>query len=187
MLALRRALPPLRRGRLTVLRCLPGWRPVRPGTGALVDQADAASRHAAAILATIGALDGTPVRHELPGPVFTALIHRLQQRGMAGQLTLCQHLSYTAPAPSFWCAWAPGRLRCTACAHTANTRIRGTTEDRRCDNCRRIVPKIHPDMAQLPAVVVDLPPYPAGCVPPVTLMFGLCPACQQADSCQEAG
>jgi hypothetical protein len=42
-------------------------------------------------------------------------------------------------------------------------------------------------MAQLPAIVVDLPPYAPACAPPVTLMFGLCPACQQADSYRAAG
>jgi hypothetical protein len=155
---------------------------MRPGTSALLDQADAASNDAARILAFFGALDGNPVRHSVPGPVMAALIRRLQQRALAGQLTLCPHLSYTAPEPSFWCAWAPGRLRCPACAQATHDRIRGTLEDRRCDHCRTTVPRIHPDMAQLPAIVVDLPPWPARCVPPVTLMFGLCPACQLADA-----
>jgi hypothetical protein len=160
---------------------------MRPATSALLDQADAASAHAAAIMAAIGALDGTPIRPELPGPILSAIIGRLRTRALAGQLTLCPHLSYDAPQPAAWCAWAPGRLRCTACAHTTQKRIRGTVEDRRCDHCRKTGPTIHPDMAQLPAIVVDLPPWPAKCVPPVTLMFGLCPACQQADSCREAG
>ena len=155
---------------------------MRPSTSALLDQADAATTHAHTIMATIGAIGGNPVRHVVPGPIFRALIHRMQDRGLTGQLTLCPHLSYTAPSPAFWCAWAPGRLRCAACAHATQQRIRGTREDRRCDHCRAIVPKIHADMAQLPAIVVDLPPWPAGCVPPVTLMFGLCPACQAADS-----
>ena len=132
-------------------------------------------------MAAIGAIDGTPVQHTIPGPILRRLIDRLRHRAMAGQLTLCPHLSYTAPAPAIWCAWAPGRLRCASCAHTAQPRIRGTAEDRRCDHCRRVVPTIHADMAQLPAIVVDLPPWPARCVPPVTLMFGLCPSCQQDD------
>jgi hypothetical protein len=155
---------------------------MRPGTSALLDQADAATTGAARILAALGALDGTPVRHTIPGPIYSALIHRMQQRAITGNLTLCPHLSYTAPEPSFWCAWAPGRLRCSACAQATHTRIRGTIEDRRCDHCRKTVRTIHPDAAQLPAVVVDLPPWPVKCVPPVTLMFGLCPACQAADS-----
>jgi hypothetical protein len=157
---------------------------VRPGTGALLDQADAATTDAARILAFFGAIDSTPIRHTIPGPIMAALIRRLQQRAISGQLTLCPHLSYTAPEPAFWCAWAPGRLRCAACAEAAHKRIRGTREDRCCDHCRRTAPSIHADMCQLPAIVVDLPPWAAKCVPPVTLMFGLCPACQQADSHQ---
>lgn len=159
---------------------------MRPGATALLDQADAAASAAAAILATVAARDGTPIRHDTPGPVFAALIHRLQLRGLSGQLTLCPHLSYTAPAPAFWCAWAPGRLRCSACAHQTHRRIRGTAEDRRCDHCRKTGPTIHPDMAQLPPVVVDLPPWPPKCVPPVTLMFGLCPDCQHTDAAGRA-
>jgi hypothetical protein len=69
---------------------------MRPGTAALLDQADAATTDAARILAVFGALDGTPVRHTIPGPIFAALIHHLQQRAITGQLTLCPHLSYTA-------------------------------------------------------------------------------------------
>jgi len=157
---------------------------MRPGTAALLDQADAASADAARILAYFGTIDGTPIRHTIPGPIMATLIRRLQQRAISRQLTLCPHLSYTAPEPSFWCAWAPGRLRCAPCAEAAHKRIRGTTEDRRCDHCRHVVSTIHPDMAQLPAIVVDLPTWPAKCVPPVTLMFGLCPACQQADQWQ---
>jgi hypothetical protein len=148
---------------------------------ALLDQAEAATTQAAEIMGALAALEGTRIQHTYPGPVFSALIHRLQQRAIAGELTFCPHLSCTAPAPAFWCAWAPGRLRCASCAHATQKRIKGTPEDRRCDNCRAIVPTIHADMVQLPAVVVDLPPWPAGCVPPVTLMFGLCTACQQAD------
>jgi hypothetical protein len=158
---------------------------VRPGTAALLDQAEAATTDAARIMAAIGALDGTPVRHTISGPIFGAMIGRLRPRAITGQLTLCPHLSYDAPQPALWCAWAPGRLRCTPCAHTTQKRIKGTVEDRRCDHCRRTGPTIHPDMAQLPAIVVDLPPWSAKCVPPVTLMFGLCPRCQQTDRHQE--
>jgi hypothetical protein len=148
---------------------------------AMLDQAGAASAEAEKILGILAALDGTPVQHTEPGPVFASIIGRLRTRALAGQLTLCADLSYTAPEPAFWCAWAPGRLRCAACAQAAHKRIRGTREDRRCDNCRRVVRRIHSDAVQLAAVVVDLPPWPLRCVPPVTLMFGLCPHCQQAD------
>jgi len=158
---------------------------VRPQVTALLDQARAASGHASAAMAMVATIDGTPIRHATPGPVMQALIARMRIRAASGQLTLCPHLSYTSPAPAFWCAWAPGRLRCTGCAAAANARIRGTREDRRCDHCRGVGPVIHPDLAQLPPVVVDLPPYPPKCVPPITIMFGLCPACQRADASRE--
>lgn len=158
---------------------------MRPQVTALLDQADAATTHATAIMATVAKLDGGQVRHVTPGPVFQVLIDRMRQRALTGQLTLCPHLSYTSPSPAFWCAWAPGRLRCPACAHAVQKRIRGTREDRRCDHCRAVGPTIHPDMAQLPAIVIDLPPWRPGCVPPVTLLFGLCPACQRTDHEQE--
>lgn len=154
---------------------------MRPGTTALLDQAGAASGQAAEIMRTLARMNGSPVRCTEPGPVFRVIIDRMRQRGLDGQLTLCAHLSPSAPEPAFWCAWAPGRIRCAACAQAAQRRIHGTREDRRCDNCRAIGPTIHADMAQLPPVVVDLPPWPPKCVPPVTLIFGLCPACQRTD------
>jgi len=154
---------------------------VRPAATALLDQADAASASAHATMTAVAARDGTPVRHAIPGPVMQALIARMQDRGRAGQLTLCPHLSYASPAPAVWCAWAPGRVRCASCAAAASVRIRGTREDRTCDHCRKTVPKIHADMVQLPPVVVDLPPWPPRCIPPIALMAGLCPACQRTD------
>jgi hypothetical protein len=151
---------------------------------ALLDQAQAASGHALAVMQAAAIRDGTPVRHTPPGPVITAIITRMQQRALAGQLTLCSHLSFSAPEPAWWSAWAPGRLRCAPCTAAAARRIHGTREDRRCDHCRKTGPVIHADMAQLPPVVVDLPPWPPKCVPPVTLVFGLCPACQKRDDHQ---
>jgi hypothetical protein len=146
---------------------------------ALLDQAAAATAEGEKILAVLAAMDGTPVRHTRPGPMFGAIIGRFRNRALAGQLTLCPHLSWTAPAPAFWCAWAPGRLRCATCAQATHKRIRGTREDRRCDRCRRVVQRIHADTVQLPSVVVDLPS--PKCIPPVMVMFGLCPACQHAE------
>jgi hypothetical protein len=154
---------------------------VRPQTTALLDQADAANHEAARIMACLAQLESTTVRNVTPGPVHRALISRMHARALSGQLTLCPDLSYDAPSPAFWVVWAPGRLRCASCAETASRRIHGTAEDRRCDHCRKTGPKIHPDLAQLPPVVVDMPPFPPKCVPPITLIFGLCPACQTAD------
>jgi hypothetical protein len=154
---------------------------MKPAIAALLDQADAAAAHAARVMHLLAEAEGGAVQHVQPGRIFRAIISRMQQCAITGQTTLCPHLTYTAPQPAFWCAWAPGRLRCAACAHQANLRVRGTPEDRRCDHCQKTTRTIHPGIAQLPAIVVDLPPFPAGCVPPVTLMFGLCPACQLAD------
>lgn len=160
---------------------------MRPAVTALADQAHAASTSAHAAMAEAGRRAGTPIRYTEPGTIIKALIISMQARGITGQLTLCPHLSYGAPEPAFWCAWAPGRLRCAWCAQSTATRIRGTREDRRCDHCRKTGRVIHSDMAQLPPVVVDLPPYPPKCVPPVTLMFGLCPACQATDDTSSRG
>lgn len=117
---------------------------MRPATAALVDQTEAARTEAARILAAIAVLDGRPVHCTEPGPVFAAIIGRFRARAIAGQLTLCPHLSYTAPEPAYWLAWAPGRIRCTECAHATHKRIRGTIEDRRCDHCRKTTRTIHP-------------------------------------------
>jgi hypothetical protein len=155
---------------------------MRPETTALLDQADAASDHAAAIMTTRASHDGTPIRNVRPGPVTRSLITAMNNAASAGKLTLCPHLSPTAPAPAWWCAWAPGRLRCDHCTTAASLRIKGTREDRRCDHCRKIVATIHADMAALPAIVIDLPPWPPACIPPVTMVYGLCPACQETDT-----
>ena len=155
---------------------------MRPETTALLDQADAASGHAAAIMTAIASRDGTPVRNVRPGPVTRSLIIAMNNSSAAGRLTFCPHLSYTSPEPAWWCAWAPGRLRCARCARAASLRIKGTREDRRCDHCRKIVATIHADMAALPPLVIDLPPYPPACIPPVTMAYGLCPACQETDA-----
>lgn len=154
---------------------------MRPEITALIDQAGAASNDAAAILHTIARMRGDKIQHRHPGPVYAAIVAGLERRGLAGQITLCPHLSYSAPEPAYWCAWAPGRIRCAACAQATQRRIHGTEEDRRCDHCRTIGPTIHADMAQLPPVVINLPPWPPKCIPPVTVLFGLCPACQRED------
>jgi hypothetical protein len=153
---------------------------VRPQTSALLDQANAANAETARIMAGLAALESTTVRNVVPGPIHQAILARFSVKALAGQLTLCPDLSYDAPQPSFWCAWAPGRIRCARCADTASRRIHGTAEDRRCDHCGKIRPSIHRGAMELPPVVVDLPDK-ARCIPPVIAVFGLCPACHTAD------
>ena len=82
---------------------------MRPGTTALLDQATAATTETTRIMAGLAELEGTSVRHVEPGPVHRAIISRLRTQALSGQLTLCPDLSYDAPRPAFWCAWAPGR------------------------------------------------------------------------------
>lgn len=155
---------------------------MRPSTIALVDQAAAANRQAHNLIHGMAAATGSTL-HTVPGPITRSILGRLQQRGRTGQLTLCAHLSYDAPALAFWLAWAPGRLRCVDCASAVAKRIRGTREDRRCDHCKRYTPKIHAASGHLPSVVVDLGGMtPAKAVPPITMLYGLCPTCQRFDA-----
>lgn len=153
---------------------------MRAQTTALLDQADAANTDAARFMAGLAMLEDTTVQCVTPGPVHRALMARMHTRAITGQLTLCPDLSYDAPEPAFWCAWAPGRLRCSRCADTAGQRIHGTREDRRCDHCRKIRSSIHRGAIELPPIVVDLPAKPL-CIPPVLMIFGLCPDCHNAD------
>jgi hypothetical protein len=153
---------------------------VRPATTALLDQAQAATAETTRIMTALAALEETRIHHVEPGPVHRALITRLRTKATTGQLTLCPDLSYDAPSPAFWVAWAPNKLRCARCADTAIRRIHGTHEDRRCDHCRKIDRVIHRGAIELAAVVVDLPDR-ARCIPPVLMIFGLCPSCHAAD------
>jgi len=153
-----------------------------PTTVALLDQADAANRHAHNVMHAMGDIFGTPAVSILPGPPTRALVERLNTRGMTGRLELCPHLSYTQPAPAFWLAYAPTQIRCARCAAVAARRVRGTREDRRCDHCRKVRSTIFARVVQLPAIVVgSTGSTPAGCIPPVQVMYGLCPPCQRAD------
>jgi hypothetical protein len=153
---------------------------MKPATTALADQAAAATIHATSLLTGLRAADGDSYRPRTQGAVTTALIRKLNDRLDRGQLDLCGHLSWTAPEPVFWCPWAPGRLRCAHCTETVQVRTRGTTEDRRCDACRAIAPLIHAQLMRLPAVVAD--DIEPRCLPPVIIIFGLCTACQDADT-----
>jgi len=154
---------------------------MKPATTALADQAAAATIHATQILAGITAADRR-YQPRTQGPVTTAIIQKLAGRANRGQLTLCPHLSWTAPEPSFWCPWAPGRLRCAPCIETVQERIRGTPEDRRCDHCHTITALIQAYRMRLPAIV-DI--NEALCLPPVVGIFGLCTACQEADTTEK--
>lgn len=152
---------------------------------ALMDQTNAAAREADNLLHAIAEHEGTRVQHHVPGPAARAILTRMQSRVLdtaaAGHPTLCKHLSYTAPAVAFWVAHKPGKIRCADCAQTADRAVQGTREDRTCDHCRRVVPRIYPNAALLPAAVIDLAPLPLTAVPPIQVNYGLCPDCRHAD------
>jgi hypothetical protein len=152
-----------------------------PRVSALLDQADAAAADGARMFAMLADHTGSPIRWitgpEDVGDTIRAIVSRFTGRAASGQLTLCPHLSGSAPVPVFWLAWAPGRIRCSPCMGSAGRRIKGTAEDRRCDHCRRKARAIHCGGMQLPAIVVNLPGLLAASGP-VTVMFGLCPACR---------
>ena len=160
-----------------------------PRRTALLDQAQAAWHDAETTLQSLAAIAGTPTVHGKLGPLSIKLVDSLVTRGMAGQLTLCPHLSYEHPAPADWCAYAPGRLRCRPCTIAVMARVAGTTEDRRCDICRTTLPR----GAKIYAAQTVLPPHPdvvrnrrtgqLAPVPPITVHFGLCPACRTEDGC----
>lgn len=122
----------------------------------------------------------TEVEEGHPGPVARAVFERFIERMLSGQITLCPHLSWTAPQPTAWLAYAPGRLRCVPCTSGPARRIKGTREDYRCDHCRQISRPIHSCIVQAPTVVVDLPGR-LECLPPIAVHFGLCAACLRAN------
>jgi hypothetical protein len=159
-----------------------------PRGAALLDQAQAAHSEARAHLHQIAELTGLPATSTALGPVTITLADAMIDRGIAGGITLCPHLSYDHPAPAHWCAYAPGRLRCDSCLITTLQRVHGTREDRRCDGCGTVVPR--PEVIY--AIQVVLPPMPDAVknlstgqlepLPPITMHFGLCPECRHADN-----
>jgi len=92
----------------------------------------------------------------------------------SGELDMCRHVRALAPSPAVWQAWAPGKIRCQECARLESARIQDTKEDRRCDQCGTIQPRITSGMAETPAVPVR------GVLVPVITLYGLCAHCVRA-------
>ncbi len=155
----------------------------RPELTAFLDQADAASAQSQGLLHHLAAAGEGEFRQQGLPKALRDVLGRMQPamltRAMAGQPTLCEHLSYTAPAVAFWPAYAPELLRCPPCAVQEARRIQGTAEDHRCDRCRRHARRIHNQMLALPPVVVDLPGLDLAAIPAIVLMAGLCPTCHR--------
>lgn len=146
-----------------------------PQYTALLDQADAAARQDAHILAELAKGIGGPITEGRPtGPAATVeqrFLDRLARR----QLTRCPNLTGN-PEPLWWTAWRPGRLRCAWCAQQAGIAVKGTIEDLRCDHCKRVTTGIYPGASQFPALVFSLrKDQPARAFGPVTCLWGLVP------------
>jgi hypothetical protein len=147
-----------------------------PAQSALVDQTEAAARHGlAAFIEAAGRLDHPTIGATIPTGAHLDLLTRLHTQIGARHTTSCPHLNVRHPQPIYWIAWRPGRLRCAPCATTAGATIKNTAEERRCDSCRTIAPTIHAGGLQIPAVVAPQLLIAAG---PLTILFGLCGACQ---------
>lgn len=152
----------------------------RPHITALADQLHAATADARQLFTALADQIGAQPVHTPPTPAVDTILTRLHNRLRAGRVTLCPHLSQHAPAPAWWPAWAPGRIRCPHCTTRAGQRIKNTTEDRTCDACRHIEPAgLYDGAILLPACLADLPGF-LGVWPPITVLFGLCTRCKTA-------
>jgi hypothetical protein len=115
------------------------------------------------------------------GPRAIEIVQWFIGRMKGAPMEFCPHIDADAPPAeddwAHWAAWDRERLLCEACFMASQQRVNSTREDATCDYCREYVPLPEREgEPRLYAVVKDLGP--------VTLHFGLCPSCWQAD--QEA-
>lgn len=157
-----------------------------PHATALADQLTAAEADARRLFAALAdQIGGTPTWTP-PSPAVETVFARLNYHLATSRVTMCRHLRPAAPAPAWWPIWAPGRLRCAGCVARASLRIRGTREDKICDACRHFSPSgLYNSATLLPACFADLPGF-VGVWPPVTVLFGVCAACRNAQPHQAA-
>jgi hypothetical protein len=144
---------------------------------ALVDQVEAASRHALSAFTATAAKHADRVTHQVPTGAALAVLTRLYHGLLAGTITLCPHASTRTPQPLFWAAWRPGRVRCAPCAQRAALAIKGTVEDKRCDHCHRVSSTTVSVACQLPAIIW---PHELRALGPIGAMFGVCRRCRAA-------
>lgn len=133
-----------------------------PAATALLDQADAATRHARTITERIADLTATPHRGTRPSPWLAAQLHALGHQITHRIITLCPHITDT-PQVVHAVAWRPGILTCTRCATAMLTPT--PTEDQTCDRCRHVSDPIHSGLLA---------------VGPLLFGFGLCDPCARA-------
>src|SRR5687768_6007805 len=142
---------------------------------ALADQVDAANSDQARILTDMARRFGTAPQVELP-PFGWVVLAKFAQRWAEGSVGFCDHLTPFAPQPAFWVPFAAGRIRCRACTRRTLARTKGTSKDRSCDRCAKWSRGgLHLFAMALPGSVVGMTAPAAR--PPVTVQFGLCPAC----------
>jgi len=150
-------------------------------TTAVLDQLDAANNHARRCFDALREKIGSE-RDATPSTGAQVVALRFTERAGRGQISLCQHLSVTAPNPAFWTPWAPGRIRCSACSAQSAQRIKGTPEDRRCDSCQHDSGgSIYQNAVLIPAASLKLPELIAIQLP-IVIIFGLCPSCQRVNN-----
>ena len=130
-----------------------------PTATALLDQAEAASRHARSIVEQLAELTATPHRGTRPSPWLAAQLRALGHQMTNQAMTLCPHIT-DAPQIVHAVAWRPGVLACTRCATAMLTPT--PTEDQTCDRCRQTRDLIHTGLVT---------------VGPLLFGFGLCASC----------
>lgn len=128
---------------------------------AFADQYDAAVRDAARTLDKIsilgtGALPNAAAR---PDAWITAKALAVLLSMSDGTARVCRHLG-PSPRRAHAALWSPGRVVCPLCVPTL--RPATAMEDSTCDQCRRLVTRIHSC---------------ATTVGPIVLAFGLCTRC----------
>lgn len=148
---------------------------------ALQDQLQMATRESEKLLEHhVTMADGKPYYGAL-GPFLTKCMDRLEKRLQENPSEFfCSHIKPTAPALGIWVPWKPGRVRCPKCAFS-RIDVRGTVENNTCDRCRRKTRTIHPNICRFPGRIFTFERWGHVALPPLTVMYGLCPTCQKTE------
>ena len=146
---------------------------------ALADQVEAANAEQARVLAEISRIFKSEHRADLT-PFAQEMVARFALGYIIGTTNMCLHLSLVAPQPGNWAPWMPGRIRCGLCfAQAGRRKLTGTRADHTCDSCGRVARgQLRMASVAMPGAVVDGEPTGRPFAwPPVSIHFGLCPAC----------
>lgn len=127
---------------------------------------------------TPGFMAGTELPEDTPA---ANIVGRLMARLQSGDIGLCKHVRHNAPDAGIWFPWKPEKIRCRECAYQLVQQIKGTKEDRRCDNCGWIGAKVAEEIFRLPPI------YVCHVIIPVISFFGLCGKCHAQTIAGKAG